>query len=129
MVTAQNAGASQRNRPTAWQWLMIGAAVAIAAAVGSLIIWSQVDSLPVRVVNDTGQAVVFTDCGPDLEKVNAGQVAVFNVSKETRSCSITLLGGGTDSGAGCVTLPSPLQANETVRISASRPIPVGHSCS
>jgi hypothetical protein len=101
----------------------------LVAAIVTVVVWSHIDSVPVKFVNDTSHAVILTDCGPDLQQVDSGQTSVINVFRHTKGCTFTgLLLGGNQTAGGCLVMPSPLEANAVVRVSDARPISRSHPC-
>ena len=103
--------------------------VVVVAAAATVIVWSHVDSVPVKFVNDTANAVILTDCGPDLQQIDSGQTSIINVYRHTEHCTFTgLLPGGRQSAGGCLVMPSPLGANAVVRVSNARPVSRSHPC-
>jgi hypothetical protein len=111
-------------------WVSAGIVVSVACLVviAAAVIWSHVDSVAVKFVNDTGRSVVLPDCGPDLVRLGAGQAVVVKVGGRTRYCSIDGARGGGEAVVGCLVLPSPLEGNAVVRFSEARPVSRSHPC-
>jgi hypothetical protein len=117
-----------RKRRRLWVPAAIVVSVACLAVIVAAVIWSHVNSVPMKFVNDTGRSVVLPDCGPDLERLGAGQAAVISVDKRARYCSIDGTRGSGEAVVGCLILPSPLGGNAVVRLSDARPVSRSHPC-
>jgi hypothetical protein len=101
--------------------------VVLGAVIVTVVVYSHVESVPVKFVNDTANAIILTDCGPDLQQVQSGQTSVINVYRYTKDCTFGRLSGDQTEG-GCLVMPSPLEANAVVRVSDARPISRSHPC-
>jgi hypothetical protein len=106
----------------------IAAAATCVATIVTVVVWSHVNSVPVKFVNDSAQSVILPDCGPDLEQLAPGQTAIISVDRQTQHCSVDGARDGNEVVVGCLVLPSPLEANAVVRVSAARPASRSNSC-
>lgn len=130
MVAKEHDVRSKRKRPTLWISIVAAMAVVLVAGIVIVAVWSHIDSVPVKFVNNTSQAVILTDCGPDLEQINAGETSLINVYRHTKDCTFTGLHlSGSQTAGGCLVMPSPLEANTIVRVADARPVGRSHLCS
>jgi hypothetical protein len=110
-------GGNRRRRRVIWIVVAGVGGFAMAAYIAAFV-YSSVNSVSVRFVNDTQHAVILSDCGPDLEAIPAQLSAVVNVFQPTRYCSIDVEGPSRSELAGrCVKMPNPLQNGDVVHIS------------
>jgi hypothetical protein len=100
-------------------WLVLGGVGVLAVATYLVIaVYSSVNSVSVRFVNNTENAVTLSDCGPDIETIPAGVSAVINVYQPTKYCSVGVQGGSDSESAGrCLKMPAPLENGAAVHIS------------
>lgn len=97
-------------------WLVLGGVgVLSVAAYIALAVYSSVNSVSVRFVNNTENAVTLSDCGPDIETIPAGVSGVINLYQPTKYCSVGAQGGS--GSATCLKMPTPLENGVAVRIS------------
>jgi hypothetical protein len=93
-------------------------AVLAVAAFIAVFVYSSVDSVSVRFVNDTGTTVSLPDCGPDITTVAATTSLVINVFQPTAYCSIDVQGpAGSEVVGGCLKMPTPLANGDVVHVS------------
>jgi hypothetical protein len=128
VVTSAEKLPAQQKRRTSWKWIAVAVAAICIAVIATVVVWSHVNSVPVKFVNDSTESVILPDCGPDLEQLAPGQTAIINVYQQTHTCSIDGARAGNEAVVGCLVLPSPLEANAVVRISEARAVSRSQPC-
>ena len=110
-------------------WLSIGVAcILLVAAVATVVVWSQVSSVPVTFVNDTSQTVIIPDCGSDLTQIEPGQSTDLSLKTNSRHCTVDRPRGGNEVILGCLDLPSPLTPHSVFRVSDARSVSRTNPC-